>query len=358
MRNQVFVQEHHLLEAVRRNVINEHQMQEVLSISRAMGQSANTPDLSWLTVVQSVVIAGIALGPTIPALERLHRGNAAEVVVYSLVAMTGLLAAAHFIRRFGLGKAPAGIAAAGAAMWAWGLGAGLVGTLVYPDAFRNVYDYSSYGTTDYAMRQAHVQLAYLGGDVTMVLAAIAIGLASKIPATAMAAGIGLVAGIVNFTEWFAKTNRGHVDKDEATLMLIGTTVVVLAAAFGVQRASRATRFDPAFWLHSVGIFPLGVAGIIMIDREAGMALPWAVAAALVIAAGVYFDRKSYIVAGAAALLFYLPFGAAEARAGDMGVGMAFSFSAVLVAVAVLIVRKVYVTRAAQGSNDLEQTVWS
>lgn len=358
MRNQVFVQEHHLLEAVRRNVITEHQMQEVMSISRAMGQSANTPDLSWLTVVQSVVIAGIALGPTIPALERMHRGYAAETVVYSIVAMTGLLAAAHFIRRFGLGKAPAGIAAAGAAMWAWGLGAGIIGTLVYPEAFRNMYDYSSYGSMDYSMRSAHQQLAYLGGDVTMLLAALAIGFASKIPATAASAGIALVGGIVNFTEWYAKASHDSVNKDEATLMLIGATVVVLGIAFGVQRMTRATRFDPAFWLHTVGIFPLGVAGIIMIDREAGMALPWAFAAACVIAAGVYFDRKSFIVAGSAALLFYLPFGAAEAHAGDMGVGMAFSVSAAMVAVAVLIVRKVYVARAAQGSNDLEQTVWA
>jgi hypothetical protein len=83
-----------------------------------------------------------------------------------------------------------------------------------------------------------------------------------------------------------------------------------------------------------------------------------IAAAVVVAAGVKFDRKAFIVAGCAAMLAYLPFGAAEARMGDAGIGLAFTVSAVLVAITVLIVRNVYVARAAKGSNEQEQTVWA
>lgn len=359
MRNQVFVQEQHLLEAVRRKVINENQMQEVLSIARAMGQSANTPDLSWLSVVQTVVLGGIAFVPAMVALARMHRGNAAETVVYSVVAIVGLLGASMLIRRFGLGKAPAGIAAAGAAMWCWGLGAGVVGTMVFPDAFRSAYDYGYGGTAvSWQSHAIHQQLAYLAGDFTMLLGAIGIGLVAKIPATASAGAVAVFAGIVNMAEIYERSHGSSVSDNEASVMLVFASLVILAGAFLLQRSTRTSRFDPAFWVHTVGILPLGVSGIIMIDRDSSMCIPWVLAAMAVIAAGVKFDRKSFIVAGAAALLFYLPFGAAEAHAGDTAIGAAFTFAAILVAAAVLIVRKVYVSRAAQGSNEIEQGVWA
>ncbi len=360
MRNQVFVQEHHLLEAVRRKVINETQMQEVLSISRAMGQSANAPDLSWLSVVQSVVVGGIAFFPAMFALANMHRGRAAETVVYSIVAIVGLLGASLLSRRYGLGKAPTGIAAAGAALWCWGLGAGLVGTLVFPDAFRSTYEVYSYGATgiDYRTHAVHQQLAYLAGDVAMLSGAVAIGWLSKIPATASAGAVAVLAAIVNMAEIYERSNGGSVNDNEASVMLVFASVVILAGAFVLQRATRTSRFDPAFWVHTVGILPLGIAGIIMIDRESGMALPWLLAAMGVIAAGVKLDRKSYIVAGCAAMLFYLPFGAAEARAGEGAIGLAFTVGAVLVAIAVLMVRSVYMARAAQGNNEIEQGVWA
>lgn len=361
MRNQVFVQEHHLLEAVRRKVITEGQMQDVLSIARSMGQASNTPDLSWLSVVQSVVVGGIAFVPAMVALANMHRGHAAETVVYSVVAVVGLLVAAMFIQRNGLGKAPTGIAAAGAAMWCWGLGAGIVGTVVFPDAFRNTWDYSySYGATgiDWRTHAVHQQMAYLAGDVAMLAGALAIGMIGKIPAAASAGAIAMLASIVNVAEIYERSHGSSVNDSEASMMLVFASVVLLSIGFIVQRMTRTSRFDPAFWLHTVGIVPLGIAGVIMIDHDAGMALPWLAAAVAVIAAGVKLDRKSFIVAGCAALLFYMPFGAAEARAGDSAVGAAFTVAAIAVAVAVLIVRRVYVARAAQGSNEIEQGVWA
>lgn len=361
MRNQVFVQEHHLLEAVRRKVITEGQMQDVLSIARSMGQASNTPDLSWLSVVQGVVVGGIAFVPAMVALANMHRGRAAETVVYSVVAIVGLLVAAMFIHRNGLGKAPTGIAAAGAAMWCWGLGAGIVGTLVFPDAFRNTWDYAySYGSTgiDYRTHAVHQQLAYLAGDVAMLAGALVIGMIGKIPATASAGAVAVLGAIVNMSEIWERSHGSSVNDNEASVMLVFASVAIIAAGFALQRATRNSRFDPAFWVHTVGILPLGISGAIMIDREAGMALPWLAAAMAVVAAGVKLDRKSFIVAGCAAMLFYLPFGAAEAHAGDTAVGAAFTVGAIMVAAAVLLVRRVYVARAAQGSNEIEQGVWA
>lgn len=358
MRSQVFVQEQHLLEAVRRKVITEEQMQQVLSLARSMGQRSGAPDLSWLTVVQSVVVAGIALGPVIPAMQRLHHGHAAESLVYSVIAVAGLLTAAHLIRRFGLGKAPAGIAAAGAALWCFGFGVSIVGTVVHPDAFRSDYGYWLNAAVDYSTRQQQMQFGYLMGDLTMLLGAMAIGIVGRFPATASAGALAVLLGFVHASEWFARANHGHVSKDEASVLLMGATIVLLGAGALLRRATRHSRFDPSFWVHTVGIMPLGVAGIMMIDREAAMTLPWLAVAICVVGAGVYFDRKSFIVAGAAAMLFYLPFGAAEARLGETGVGLAFSVAAMMVAATVLIVRKIYTVRATRDSDELEQTVWS
>jgi hypothetical protein len=362
MRNQVFVQEHHLLEAVRRKVITEGQMQEVLSIARSMGQASNTPDLSWLAVVQSVVVGGIAFVPAMVALANMHRGHAAETVVYSVVAVVGLLVAAMFIRRNGLGNMPTGVAAAGAAMWCWGLGAGIVGTVVFPDAFRNSWEYSySYvgsGINYWHTHAVHKHMAYLAGDVAMLVGAIAIGMIGKIPATASAGAVAVLAAIVNTAEMFERAQGSSLNDREVLVSLVFASVVLLSIGFVMQRMTRTSRFDPAFWVHTVGILPLGIAGVIMIDHDAGMALPWLAAAVVVIAAGVKLDRKSFIVAGCAALLFYMPFGAAEARAGDSTVGAAFTVAAITVAVVLLIVRRVYVARAAQGSNELEQGVWA
>lgn len=360
MRNQVFVQEHHLLEAVRRKVIDERQMQDVLAIARSMGQASRTPDLSWLSVVQTVMAGGIAFVPAMMALAHMHSGHAAETVVFSLVAVLGLLGASVLSQRNGLGKESTGIAAAGAAMWCWGIGAGLAGTLLFPDAFRASYDrYYSYGAdVSWQTREAHRHLCYLAGDFTMILGALGIGLARKVPATAAPAAVAALAAIVSFSEWFAKTNHNRVDDAEAAMMLTFASAVLVGAAFVLQRVTRASRFDPAFWVHTVGILPLGIVGMILIDKESAMVLPWLLAAMGVVAVGVKVDRKSFIVAGCMGMMVYLPFGAAEARVGDTGVGMAFTFATVLVAATVLIVRKVYVARAAKGTDEIEQTVWA
>jgi hypothetical protein len=364
MRNQVFVQEHHLLEAVRREVITERQMQDVLSIARSMGPASNTPDLSWLTIVQSVVVGGIAFVPAMMALMHMHRGHAAETLVYSVVAVVGLLMVAMFMRRNGLGKMPTGIAAVGAAMWCWGLGAGIVGTVVFPKVFRDTWDYSysivasgvEFNFWKHSL-EAHKQLTYLAGDVAMLVGAIAVGVIGKIPATASAGAVAVLASIMHAAELYERYHGNLVTDRKTSVILVFASAVLLIIGFVMQRMTRTSRFDPAFWVHTVGILSLGMAGFIMIDHDAGMALPWLAAAVAVIAAGVKLDRKSFIVGGCAALLFYVPFGAAKARAGDAAVGVASTVAAIAVAVVILIVRRVYVARAAQGRNEIEQGVW-
>lgn len=356
MRNQVFVQEQHLLEAVRRKVINETQMQEVLSISRAMGQQRNPIDLGWITGVQSVIIGGVAVVPALIALERMRRNAPSESLLYSLVAVFGLLFASWLIRSRGLGKAPAGIAAAGASLWCWGIGASLAGMFLFPHAFGSSDGYSSY-EVDYRVSIAQRHYVFLAGDLAMLLGSLAIGRVLRMPTTAATAALAMVAGVVNWVEASERTRNAYVSDSQASVMLLVASALTLAIGAGVQHFTRKSRLDPAFWLFSVGIVPLGFAGAIMIDKDAGMALPWTLAAAATIAAGVYFDRKAIIVAGATALLFYPPFGAAEAHMGDGAVGMAFTVSAILVAVAVMIVRTVYVARAAQSDASNEQDVW-
>jgi hypothetical protein len=345
-------------------------MQEILSIAQSMAPAINTPNLSWLTVVLSVLVGGIAFVPAMFALvpvmmNRMYMHNVyeAETLLFSTVAVVVLLAVTKFMRRKGLGKAPTGIAAAGAALWCWGLGAGIVGTLVFPNLFQEDpllnrdplvapgVEFLKYST------EAHHLLAYLAGDVAMLVGAITIGMIGKIPATASAGAVALLAAIMHVATLYVRS-QGHLFTDSTTTVtLVVASVVLLSIGFVMQRMTRTSRFDPAFWVLTVGVFSLGVTGCSMIEQRAVMALPWLAAALAVIAVGVKLDRKSFIIAGCTGLLIYAPLGASQVLGRGVEV-IATLLATVAVVVILLIVRRVYVARAAQGYNEIEQSVWA
>jgi hypothetical protein len=359
MRKQVFVQEHHLLEAVRRQVITEGQMQELLSIAQSMAPAINTPNLSWLTVVLSVLVGGIAFVPAMMTLKYMHDGHEAETLLFSAVAVVGLLVVTKFMRRNGLGKAPTGIAAAGAAMWCWGLGAGIVGTLVFPNLFHDPLLHRDPGVEFNFWKhsiEAHHLLAYLAGEVAMLVGAITIGMIGKIPATASAGAVALLAAIMHVATLYVRSHGDFTDRDPTASLLVAS-VLITCIGFVMQRMTRTSRFDPAFWVLTVGVFSLGLSGCSMIEQRAVMVLPWLAAALAAIAVGVKLDRKLFIIAGCTGLLTFTPLGVSKVLGGDAGV-IATLLATVAVAVILLIVRRVYVARAAQGHHEIEQSVWA
>ncbi|MDP3274541.1 MAG: hypothetical protein Q8Q09_05055 [Deltaproteobacteria bacterium] len=355
MRNQVFVQEQHLLEAVRRKVITEHQMEEVLGISRAMGHTGGVADLGWLNIVQGVIISGIAGIPALFTLAYMHRGHESEALVFSVIAIAGLSTAAFLLKRWGLGKAATGLALQGAALWCWGLGAAFCGVFVLQNAFHSSYS----DNFDYNAFHARQQLAYIAGDVALIVGSLVLGRLFRSPTTGLTAVLGIFGLVINAGEYYFRTsNNSHSlrDMDAAGLMLL-TAIAVSLAAFAIDRAMKKSRHDLGFWLHAGVILPLGIAGIIMVDKEAATALPWTIAAMATVVLGTVTDRKAYILAGCTGIMVYLPFGVKEAHMGDSAVGFAFMVAAALVAGIVFAVRTVYVSRAAQGIGESTQSVW-
>jgi hypothetical protein len=354
MRNQVFVQEQHLLEAVNRKVINDQQMQEVLSIARSMGQQHSMPDMTWLTFVQCTVLAGMILIPAIACMAQTSNGHPTEMLPFALLGTVALLAMTKGAQRFGLGKPVAGMAAMGASFWAGGFAITLLASTVFNQAFARYWEY---GNASYDAHRTHESLVYIGGMVAMTLASLGIGKFFKVPATAATVGFAAIFGWMSAAEFWMRSNRQHLDDKSAAVALVMIGVLLLASAFIAERLQKNSRYDVAFWLHTAGLLPIGFAGCISIDKAEQTVLFWVIAAAATVFLGTKIDRKSYIVAGCAALFGYIPFAAQQAHMGDSGVGLGMAFSTFLVGLAVLIVRSVYVARAKDGMNDSAQSVW-
>jgi hypothetical protein len=205
--------------------------------------------------------------------------------------------------------------------------------------------------------EAHHLLAYLAGDVAMLVGAITIGMIGKIPATASAGAVALLAAIMHVATLYVRSHGDLFTDSTTAVTLLFASVVLLSIGFVMQRTTRNSRFDPAFWVLTVGVFSLGVTGCSMIEQRAVMALPWLAAALAVIAVGVKLDRKLFIIAGCTGLLIYAPLGISQVLGRGVEV-IATLLATVAVVVILLIVRRVYVARAAQGHHEIEQSVWA
>jgi hypothetical protein len=138
---------------------------------------------------------------------------------------------------------------------------------------------------------------------------------------------------------------------------VGASVLLVAVARLGDRVWKG-RQDPAFWLHAVGILPLGFAGAIRIDREPREGFGWIVLACVVGLLGVRWGRKSYLAASGAALLFYPAFMAAEAHAGDDVVIGVFVLSVVAISFAAALLRRYLAAQwIANPAPVADRSIW-
>lgn len=359
MRNQPPLQERHLQEAVRQKVITSEQYEGVLAVARAMATAEGTaaPDLGWLAFFNAAVCMLLVGAGAVWVLAQHDRWSPIEVIGASSVLAVASLAATFFAKRFSMGRPARGIFAAGAALYTWGVAAGAY-MLAMGHSFNRWAD--SYGSFSYQMTRVQIDRAYMAGDVATIVASVLAMRFLRAPAAmgslALAAGHLVMAG----AEHTQRMNGGHLSDRDAVPWLIALSVGMCASAFSVER-SQKKEHDPAFWLHAVGILPLGVAGLIVVDREAGAALLWIAMAVGAIYLGLKASRRTYLLAGAAALLIFPAYGLDEARAGKEVVGVAFLVSAALVAVAGTVLRRHYLSKPAPTVAPRvadDATVWS
>jgi hypothetical protein len=352
MRHQSFVQEHHLEEAVRRRVIHEGQMQEILAISRAMGQGGRTPDLGWLAIAQAVFLAGIIGVPGLITFESIGpSAEATPLFAVSVGVTCFLIAATVWLRRRGFTMVTSGITAAGAALWCWGIGAAVFAmTHQVP-----VGSAESYGNGWMLVGELKRQ-GQLVGFVTLLLASPVLGLVLRAPATAATGAMGFVGLALHVADDITRTTSGARWTFHAPWFM-GVACVLFVAGIALDVKMKSTRSDPAFWLYTAGLFPLALSGVILIDKQPPLTLPMAVVAALTLAAGVWKDRKSVILGGAVALFVSVPLGALAARLGSVAVAGAFALSTVSILIAGVATRRVYLQRAREERDVPERSVW-
>jgi hypothetical protein len=352
MRQQSFVQEHHLEEAVRRKVIHDGQLQEILAISRAMGQGGPTADLGWLSIAQAVLAAAVVgISALFTFTSHDARDRAGPLLGVSVAAVVVLLGATVGLRRVGALPALSGITAAGAALWSWG-----VGTAIHGMARLQTQPVEPYGDAWRAVQRLVVQGSIVG-FATVLVVSLVVGFALRAPTAAAIGAFCFVMMTLRGLELSALDEGSSYPEMLRVMVLFSLAAALFVAGFAADWKTKSTRFDPACWLHTAGLFPLAAGAAAAIDRHAPLTLPMTVLAACTLAAGVWADRKTVIFGGALALFAVVPFGAASAAMGGELIAVAFATSTVLVFVALVWTRRVYLARARTGIVAPERTVW-
>lgn len=300
MRTHYHLQERHLLESVQRKIITHEQMEAILALARSMAptETGPAPDAGWVTVIQGtvtvLVLGGIALG---------HFMNLHHYAPWTILALSALyfalsLSAAIYLRRRTGGLRQIGaLFAAGAAMFTWGLGAGLWAAVQSPRAF-GLWEYAeSYNSITMARLEA-----YLAGDATVVLMALVLGLKLNVPATASVGSVAFIHLVMGSAERWHLAHGGDFLPAAAqvpVLLLLGATMLAIASLIDWRWKSS---YDPAFWIHLSGLAVLGTAAVIRIDTNPPEGLLWIALTIFVIVMGVHWQRWPYLIAGAVGLL--------------------------------------------------------
>ena len=314
MRTNTVLQERHLIEAVRQQVITHDQMEGILAIARsaARAEGAAAPDLRWIGYLQGAIVAIASLGVAAWNNDHVWSTSPDELFVRALVATAVFGGLGLALWRFRWAEVPASLLLTGAAMQTWGLGASLYqfarGRPVSEDWTRFNEGYSP------SLR--------MWGFVMVALVSLAVWRWKRAaPALGMAAVSAIMAGL------FAMEGASTM----ATSALVGVcSAGLIALTLVLDRRGRAGP-DGGFWLSFVGLGGLGVCAIEVIDREPVWGVFFLALSVVVGGLGFYARRVTWLWAAGAALLGLPAFAVAEARLGDAAVGVVLILGAAFVA---------------------------
>lgn len=359
MRNQPPLQERHLQEAVRRNVISSDQYDSILALARTMAHAEgnSAPDLGWLALFNAAVCALLVGGGAIWVLANHERWLPFELLGAGVVLLVASLGAATLAKRFSMGQPARGIFAAGAAAFAWALAVAVSQLATSHPISRSMLSYDSFG---YEQHRLFTDRVYIVADLVVLVAALIAYRALRAPSVAAVGALAFGHGWMTLAEHLQRQSGSSLSDREAVPYLIALCVLLCGAAFGLERVQRKSS-DPAFWVHSLGILALGVAGLIRIDRGHGESPVWIMLAGAVLAFGLKVKRRSYALAGATALVIYPTYALADAHAPSEIVGAAFLSSTAAIAIGGAALRRHYLrTRFTATTPRVadDATVWA
>lgn len=329
MRANQLVHERHLLEAVRRGVIDHGQAEAVLAIARSEpGGAARVPDLAWLGYAQGAVLAIASAGIVVANTDHPWRLSPGDELLRAGAAAAGLLALGLGLRRFRWAEVPASVALAGAAMQLLSVG--------------------------HALRRSEFE----GGERGMALGfglVLVAGLALwRWLRAGPALGLACLAGSALLLSVLRQ--QGFPPREIEPTVFFASGALLLAVAVPTNAGRAGARVDGAFWGHASGALLLMVCGAVVIDRSPGAAVGFVALALFVGWLGFALRRRVLLAAAAFSLLTAPAFGLSEAHAGDAAVGAALLLSAAAVGALSHVVRRATLARAADAPPD-ERSIW-
>lgn len=353
MRN-TLLHESHLLEAVRRKILSNDQMEQVLALARSSPAGGAVADVRWATVVQGLIAAAAVMGSGIGILADVsdHGADFSHAVGCSLGLAT-FVGLAHILDRYSWGRVPGSILRAGAAVWSFGIMIGLL-SLVMP---LHRYVPPSSGADFYegfeAFR-ARINLGFALSSGASGLIALAIWRFRRCaPAMGVAGAHAMMVIAMLVTSPSSSTY--HSAEHQASLVLLAGGALFVVATV-LDRLGRGP-VDGAFWLYPVAMLPMGLAALTRIDRHEGEVVLW-LPLALALGAVAYANgRRLPLLFSAMAVMIFPAFALGEARAPTGLVLGALIASALAVAVAVQLVRARDL-RGAATTDEPARSIWS
>lgn len=256
MRDAPFLHAKHLDEAVRRGVISSDQREALAALARTMlaEESKALPEMGWFRWVLAAATAGAVGLPGLAALDAVRRLSSSEVAAVGLVAVGVTAGGALTLRGRREHAMVQNVLAAGAASFAWlvGAGAGLAAFGLVPAAPPSAID-GPFVTAD-QYTDYNLPLWTLPGDLAVLLAAGALGALLRAPAVALPASLALAHAVVRVGTYLHVTRPylagANVAWDDAAQLpwWLGASLAVAFVARALDR-----RFprgaDPGFWAH-------------------------------------------------------------------------------------------------------------
>lgn len=336
--------ESHLLEAVRKKVLTSQQMEEVMAIARSTPAGGAVRDVGWATVVQGLIAGAALMGSGMGLLIDAHdHGADLGMAAYSAVGLVASLLIGQYLHRFSWGRVPGSIVRAGAAVWSFGLVLGLLSTVMPLDRYAVLDDgrFASSGTF-----QHRLCMAFALANLASI--AVALGL-WRFKRCAPALGIATVHALMLTLPLMEGTSA----RQEALIVLAAGGALFTMAFLG-DRLSRGT-VDGTFWVYPAAMFPMGVAALLRIDRDAGEVFVWLPLALLMGGLAYANGRRFPLIFSAMAVVIFPAFALSESHASSPFVIGALVASAAAVAAAVQVIRTRDLSRAAPAGDP--PSIW-
>lgn len=342
MRTNTVLQERHLIEAVRQQVITHDQMEGILAIARSANraEALAAPDLRWIGYLQGAIVAIASLGVAVWNNDHIWSTAPAELFVRALVATAVFGALGLALRRFRWAEVPASLLLAGAAMQTWGLGASLYQFVRGPASAHWTSFYEGYSSS----------LRMCGFVMVALVSLVVWRWKRAAPALGMAAVSGIMAVL------FAREGASSME----TSAVVGPCAAGLIVLTLVLDRARRSGPDGGFWLSLVGLGGLGACAIDVIDHEPVFGVFFVALSAVIGGLGIYARRVTWLWAAGAALIGLPAFAAAEARLGDAAVGLALIVGATFVAGAAHKLRRHMLTSWVEDPSriDEDRSIWA